>query len=413
MSLARQLAAAPRLWARERLDRQAQRDLLVATPRSSFLDSDTLALILMQDRLPQGLDLVVLVPDPEGFREANRSVFDLLAKRSVEVDVRAAGSPESAKALHRARALHLKGWRDLGPMRWALLETPRTVIRSYHGLITKAYRRLATTESRPVADRAWLWVKTLLLDPGFDARSITTDVERYFRAAAEDTHPDAFARLGYPRFDRAVDLVEATADPLVPPDEPAVKRLREAERAILYAPTHKDGRYSTSLFPFPDHDLDRLADALDEHEADLFVRMHVFEGSPASRDLFERERIHPLGADVLPSALEGLVHVDALVTDHSSIDMEFLPFDRPILYARDPSGRFDEIRGSAFQTPGYTAGPVVETMDAFLETLDRALDASHEGPGAADRAFVRRTFGLDRSGGFLDNLDELLREEHA
>jgi CDP-glycerol glycerophosphotransferase (TagB/SpsB family) len=108
------------------------------------------------------------------------------------------------------------------------------------------------------------------------------------------------------------------------------------------------------------------------------------------------------GQDRSNSSLELLAHVDVLVTDYSSIYMDFLPFDRPIVFVKDRHDRFEDQRGLAFNYDRYFPGKTVDSTDEFLEHLDTCL-SGNEGYDD-ERAFVRKVLLPRWDGSTVDKL---------
>ncbi|MCQ4213043.1 bifunctional glycosyltransferase/CDP-glycerol:glycerophosphate glycerophosphotransferase [Streptomyces longispororuber] len=162
---------------------------------------------------------------------------------------------------------------------------------------------------------------------------------------------------GYPRN----DVYFTTGD-----DE--IRRIRrelgiaDGQRAVLYAPTHRD--YQKGFLPRLD--LARFADALgDDHV--VLVRAHYFYGTRAGL-----ADAHPRLLDVTGhDRVEDLcLAADALVTDYSSLMFDYACLDRPIVtYAPDWQA-YRLARGTYFDLlsglPGDTPGAVAVTEEELL-----------------------------------------------
>ena len=101
------------------------------------------------------------------------------------------------------------------------------------------------------------------------------------------------------------------------------------------------------------------------------------------------------------SATEMMPFFDGLITDYSSIYVEFLPFDRPIVFVKDDHERFREIRGFGFDYETYFPGPKVDGFGAFLDRLETIAESGTDGFGA-EREFVRRSLVPHREGTFVE-----------
>jgi CDP-glycerol glycerophosphotransferase (TagB/SpsB family) len=99
---------------------------------------------------------------------------------------------------------------------------------------------------------------------------------------------------------------------------------------------------------------------------------------------------------------------DALVTDVSSVYVDFLALDRPVIHAFADRREYADGRGFTFEwTEEYFAGPMVADMAG----VERALDAVASGRDAhaAARARLRKLFhahpDAPAARGLLDQLD--------
>lgn len=267
----------------------------------------------------------------------------------------------------------------------------RTYIRLYHGPITKAYGRSASGSS-PRKARILPSV-----DSGMKYRSVASETERYFRSSSEGRHPDLFPIWGYPRFDRVKKLASGAGEPVLPDETTSL--LENTTYNILYAPTQKDGEYLTTFFPFDEFDVDHFSNWCHEHDVRLYLRPHPSR-QPKVSHLINDERIIFADQSFANSATELMPFIDGLITDYSSIYLEYLPFDRPIVFVRDRHERFLHIRGLAFDIDRYFPGEKPATYQAFLNTLENAL-AGNDGL-ASDRQFVRETFIPELDQSFLE-----------
>ena len=138
------------------------------------------------------------------------------------------------------------------------------------------------------------------------------------------------------------------------------------KKAALYAPTFRDGG-SVRLFPFEDFDLERLDAFLEQEQLLLFIRTHVMEQASAAPYLGERVRF--LGNEEAEDVTGILDIFDALVTDYSSIYIDYLLTDHPMIFLPYDKEEYLKDRGMNFDYDEVTPGPKPETMEAFLSAL--------------------------------------------
>ncbi|WP_392670953.1 CDP-glycerol glycerophosphotransferase family protein [Streptomyces sp. LN785] len=194
-------------------------------------------------------------------------------------------------------------------------------------------------------------------------------------------YPSAARSLesGYPRNDV---LATATAGRIA--EIRAGLGVRPGQRAVLYAPTHRDYEASfTSRI-----DLERLTEALGP-ETVIMVRAHYFyEGAglpdrPTLIDVCDHPRIEEL-----------CLAADALVTDYSSVMFDYAALDRPIVVHAPDWETYRTVRGVCFDLlsgkPGDTPGAVSRSTAELARIF---LDGSWDSPeNAALRAAFRSRF---------------------
>ena len=142
--------------------------------------------------------------------------------------------------------------------------------------------------------------------------------------------------------------------------------LPEFKRTILYAPTFRDYG-EVRLFPFDDFDLNQMEAYLKEHQALLFIRTHVAEQGSAAPYLGRRIRF--LGNEQAEDVTGILNIFDCLITDYSSIYIDYLLTDRPMIFLPYDRQKYLDGRGMNFDYDDVTPGPKPETFADFLKAL--------------------------------------------
>lgn len=181
---------------------------------------------------------------------------------------------------------------------------------------------------------------------------------RTFDICDSKLHP-----LGYPR-----------NDALLRGDHPGVlcrmEDLPPHEKVVLYAPTFRP--YGPAeFFPFDDFSLEGLNDFLERNSILLLTRRHINDEGGQS---FEGERIVELGFDVCPDVNDAFHDTDVLITDYSSIFMDFLLLERPMIFVPYDLERYSSDRGFIYGAlDHWTPGPKVGTFEEFLEAIETAL----------------------------------------
>ena len=147
--------------------------------------------------------------------------------------------------------------------------------------------------------------------------------------------------------------------------------LPEYTKTVLYAPTFRD-YVQVQLFPFKDFDQKQLEAFLDEKNMLLFIRTHVAEQGSAAPYLGKRIRF--LGNEQAEDVTGILNIFDCLITDYSSIYIDYLLTDKPMIFLPYDRQQYLDGRGMNFDYDDVTPGPKPETFNDFLDALSPKED---------------------------------------
>ena len=147
--------------------------------------------------------------------------------------------------------------------------------------------------------------------------------------------------------------------------------LPEYTKTVLYAPTFRDYG-QVQLFPFKDFDQKQLEAFLDEKNMLLFIRTHVAEQGSAAPYLGKRIRF--LGNEQAEDVTGILNIFDCLITDYSSIYIDYILTDKPIIFLPYDRQQYLDGRGMNFDYDDVTPGPKPETFNDFLDALSPKED---------------------------------------
>lgn len=166
-------------------------------------------------------------------------------------------------------------------------------------------------------------------------------------------HPDQVSRLARER------LVALLGD----------QRLTE-RRILLYAPTWRDGAPDPGI---PTRrEWQRIAAYLEETQSLLLVRSHPLgAGSYASAGEVT-DAVLLLGSQVQADITPVLPAVDVLISDFSSIVIDFALLGRPALYLAPDAEEYVARRGAYEPYEQFSGGSAVGSWDALLALLERA-----------------------------------------
>ena len=147
--------------------------------------------------------------------------------------------------------------------------------------------------------------------------------------------------------------------------------LPEYTKTVLYAPTFRDYG-QVQLFPFKDFDQEQLEAFLDKKNMLLFIRTHVAEQGSAAPYLGKRIRF--LGNEQAEDVTGILNIFDCLITDYSSIYIDYLLTDKPMIFLPYDRQQYLDGRGMNFDYDDVTPGPKPETFNDFLDALSPKED---------------------------------------
>lgn len=156
--------------------------------------------------------------------------------------------------------------------------------------------------------------------------------------------------------------------------------LPQYEKVVLYAPTFRDHE-PTQLFPFQDMDRERLCQWLEEKKIFLCIRLHLYDqtGYQWIQELDRTgSRIRFLNEDRTVDIMEALKEFDLLITDYSSIYMDYLLTGKPVLFLPYDQEAYLKERGMNFPYDQVTPGPKPKTFQEFLNSMEDLL-YNHDG----------------------------------
>lgn len=157
------------------------------------------------------------------------------------------------------------------------------------------------------------------------------------------------------------------------------------KKIIIYMPTfkkgfnHKDTTTTNvnNIFNFQKYKEKELIEYLEKNNFLLCIKRHP--GDKLKYSTVESNNIKNINDEMLLkneiSVNEIINGFDMLITDYSSIGVEFLFFNRPILYAINDIGEYEENRGLLFENNDFwLIGPKVRKIEDFFFETDKLLN---------------------------------------
>jgi CDP-glycerol glycerophosphotransferase (TagB/SpsB family) len=139
---------------------------------------------------------------------------------------------------------------------------------------------------------------------------------------------------------------------------------------ILYSPTY---RRSVPLrhFPFKDFDWVDFDDFLEKNEIIILIRSHVYSNI---EKVYPSKRVVYFGFDIYDDINAILPEIDILITDYSSIYIDYLLLNRPLIFLPYDLDTYKQERGLLFNdydsiTPGEKAFTYMQFKNIIKDTL--------------------------------------------
>lgn len=151
--------------------------------------------------------------------------------------------------------------------------------------------------------------------------------------------------------------------------------IQEREINILYAPTWRQWG-ETLLFPFEDFESRKLESFLLENKINIFIRVHPSFESKIESKFSKIKKVHIFDSKVAEDITEYLSCFDILITDYSSIFIDFLLLDRPIIFLPYDYKEYYEKIGFTIDYQNYTPGEKIYNFEVFLQELKKLLNGN-------------------------------------
>lgn len=152
-------------------------------------------------------------------------------------------------------------------------------------------------------------------------------------------------------------------------------------KLIMYLPTMRKGlkaeggQFDKNIFNYEDYDASGLDEFLKLHDAYVIAKMHFADDSSFNQGSFELpKRVLFLDGLSLGSKLLTIYHVlnafDLLITDYSSVYVDYLLLDRPIVFSCPDYEGYKKDRGFISDDPRWMMpGVFVRSQSELLSAL--------------------------------------------
>ena len=150
-------------------------------------------------------------------------------------------------------------------------------------------------------------------------------------------------------------------------------RPEEQKIKILYAPTWRHNS-NVQLFPFQDLDIAYLHSFLEKNKCEILLRLHPYFEKSEETKKFLGPNIRLFGSDIASDINTALGEMDILISDYSSIFVDFLILDRPIFYFAYDLAEFSKELGFVDKYENLIAGPIINSQANFIQQLTYYLN---------------------------------------
>lgn len=187
---------------------------------------------------------------------------------------------------------------------------------------------------------------------------------------------DHVLALGLPRYDwlKNDDSLPTIANKLLNGDT--------YKKRIIWMPTFrnaKTGNYpENSISDFPlfhsQSDWNLIDQICGELKIQIVLKLHPFQKEYSALDFSLLKNIIEINDDMLKNSginlYQLLTCTDALISDYSSVTVDYLLLDKPIAYVLDDYDLYKQIRGFVFEEPlKYMPGNHVYSKDDFISFI--------------------------------------------
>lgn len=139
---------------------------------------------------------------------------------------------------------------------------------------------------------------------------------------------------------------------------------------ILYAPTWRHYR-EVELFPFQDFQHEKLAADLERLDCEVHLRLHPYYENSKYLESFKGGRVKSLSSKLVPEIMDVLHEYDMVITDYSSIYVDYLLLDRPIAFFAYDLAEYKEKVGFLVDFENLSPGPKAQSYAEFIQYLEQ------------------------------------------
>src|SRR5699024_1569439 len=115
-------------------------------------------------------------------------------------------------------------------------------------------------------------------------------------------------------------------------------------------------------------------DVLLEHNSFLLLRQHPFYGSKISDTFLKQSNILLFNSDKFYEIMDYLPLFDKLITDYSSIYLDYIGLDRPIAFIPYDINYYEKDVSFSLNYESITPGPKIKSFDDLIQFISNSND---------------------------------------
>ena len=237
----------------------------------------------------------------------------------------------------------------------------------FHGAITKEHPGFNERKSKAAIDAVIRFKK----DVDYVV-CLSDDDGNHFYKYPEMEKQLTFIPLGLPRNDCLWDSEYIEASNFKFRNDYGIPK---ESKIVLYAPTFREFEAASPILSFDDSEIDKINLALEKHNAILVYRPHYIRWNINQKDLSRIERCKVVTANIEKNTQKILCASDCLMTDYSSVFVDFLLLDRPISFFLYDYDEYIKDRGIIldFTSDRDAPGDKLFNTTSFAEALEKVL----------------------------------------
>ncbi len=201
---------------------------------------------------------------------------------------------------------------------------------------------------------------------------VTSQQEREKYSSAFRMDPENVWITGYPRTDQLFSKLPGWSIGLNETELEEIESKAETSTMIGYIPTWRAQEDGTKQGEGIEEAFDpaRINDVLKSLNAYLVVKLHPKDAETVQYEGQDRIIEFSPNDDVMPL----LEHLDVLVTDYSSVYIDYLLLDRPVVFYPYDKESYLESRSLYHDYHTITPGEIAATEDELIDAITAAVD---------------------------------------